>query len=150
MNLLKNNPTMIATLISGLLILLGWILKFNAQETGATFIFLTLTSDKIISETAIISFSFFTESTGMIIVERGCLTRSLSFFLIEWTREDIFCAYNIFLSNSSEIRFNLDSGKSTKCTDSGPPENKHKSLYKLSEKNGINGDEIIEIVFKHS
>ena len=41
MKLLKNNPAMIATLISGLLILLGWILKLNAQETGATFIFLT-------------------------------------------------------------------------------------------------------------
>lgn len=41
MKLLKNNPAMIATLISGLLILLGWILKLNAQETIATFIFLT-------------------------------------------------------------------------------------------------------------
>lgn len=41
MKLLKKNPAMIATLISGLLIILGWVLKSNSQETIAIFIFLT-------------------------------------------------------------------------------------------------------------
>lgn len=40
MKLLKNNPAMIATLISGLLIILGWLFTMNAQTTLATFIFL--------------------------------------------------------------------------------------------------------------
>jgi len=41
MKLLRKNPAMVATLISGLLILLGWVLKYTSQETLTTFIFLS-------------------------------------------------------------------------------------------------------------
>lgn len=41
MKLLKKNPAMVATLISGILILLGWMLKFTSQETLTTLIFLS-------------------------------------------------------------------------------------------------------------